>query len=378
MLIDRVSLLLALIVLIFTPSLFATEEPVPAEAVAKIAEAAKELPQQFENKPLLFIPQLDAPKQLKGDLSDPVWEKAAPFKLIAVEKGEIVPARFTTVGHIFCTADALYVGVKLDDPDPATATVSNPMAWQNDSIEFFLYPGESCKGGKMYYQIVIDAAKKVEFYHTHIYPKQGFRNLTEAWKPSADCEVTKDATSWTLELKLKFSDLSLSDEARAKKSVWRMDMFRNRCERGGIKSQSYAWTPTDGSGSYHVCGRYGYVLPAAFATPEFVAELAARAKESAPELAPSQERITTIMELIGRLGNDDYNIRNTAMLNLNSMVEEKKPLATFIQKLLKKTLAETDDSEVKLRSIKVLNVCNSALNPDDDEIAPEFEAIQRE
>ena len=347
----------------------APDAPVAPAATAdagKLTEAATQLPQQFDNKPLLFIPQLDAPKQLKGNLTDPVWAKAAPFKFVAVEKGEISPARFTTVGRVFCSADALYLGVKLDDPEPDKATVSNPMAWQNDSIEFFIYPGESCKGGKLYYQIVIDAAKKVEFYHTHIYPKQGFRNLTDVWKPSVECEVSKDATSWSLELKLKFSDLKLTEEATAKKSLWRMDIFRNRCERGGIAAQSYSWTPTDGSGSYHVCSRYGYVLPGSFATPEFLAELITRAKESTPDAEPPQERIKAITDLIGRLGNDDYNIRNTATLNLSSMAEEKRPLATFIQKALKKTLAETDDSEVKLRSIKVLNVCNLALNSDDD------------
>ena len=74
----------------------------------------------------------------------------------------------------------------------------------------------------------------------------------------------------------------------------------------------------------------------------------------------------TRLQSDGYFANDDYNVRNTATLNLATMAEEKKPLAPVIQSILKKTLAETEDSEVKMRSIKVLNVCYSAMNPDDD------------
>ena len=95
---------------------------------------------------------LAAPAKLTGDLKDPVWEKAATFKMIVTKTG--APAKFNTEVRLFCTADALYIGVTLDDPDPANAVVANAFAWQNDSIELFVYPGASCAGGKLYYQSV--------------------------------------------------------------------------------------------------------------------------------------------------------------------------------------------------------------------------------
>ena len=338
----------------------------PAEA-AKVADAAKKLPELYTNRPLMFIPMLDAPKELKGDLSDPVWEKATPFNLQAMVKGELVTPKFLTPARMFCTNDAIYIGVKCEDPDPANATVSNPAAWQNDSVEFFIYPGESCKGGKLYYQVCVDAAKKIEFYHTHLYPKQNGQGISEAWKPAgAECEIKTDAKSWTLELKIKYSDMALPDEVKEKRTIWRMDVFRNRVARGNFAVQSMAWSPTDATGSYHLCGHFGYLVPGALVTPDVIAMLLANSQGGATaDAAPAADVSREVNELISRLGNDDYNIRNTAMMNLNTMVEEKK-LGRFIQTQLKKTLTDTDDSEVKMRSIKVLKTCYAWLNPDDD------------
>ncbi len=359
--------LLLLSLLSLSPAWSADTEPNTPEVAAKVAEAAKQLPEQYTNRPLLFLPMLDAPKQLKGDLSDPIWEKATPFNLQSMVKGELVPPKFVTAARMFCTSDAIYLGVKCEDPDPANATVSNPAAWQNDSLEFFLFPGESCKGGKLYYQICVDASKKIEFYHTHLYPKNTFGGRSEPWKPAGvECEITKDAKSWTLELKIKYSDMVLPDEVKEKRAIWRMDLFRNRVARGNISAQSMAWAPTDATGSYHLCGRYGYLLPAALVSTDVIGTVLANAKgATTTDTPPAQELSREVTELIGRLGNDDYNVRNTAMLNLNTMVEEKK-LGRFIQTQLKKTLSETEDSEVKMRSIKVLKTCYSWLNPDDD------------
>ena len=342
--------------------------PNTPEAAEQAAAAAKDLPPLLEGgRPLLFIPMLEAPKALTGDLKNPVWGKAASFKMVSFEGGEIVPAKFLTVARVFCTQEAIYVGVRCEDPDTDNLVTSNPAAWNNDSVEFFIYPGESAAGGKLYYQVVVDARKTMEFYHTHNYPKHRYKSLQNPWKPDVDAEIAKDDKGWTVELKLKFSDLELTDEARAKKTPWRMDLFRNRKARGGVGDQSYAWIPTEPSGQYHLPTRYGYILPAAYATPELVAGVAARAKaQGVPDAAPPAYAIGQINDLISRLGNDDYSVRNAAMLNLTAMLDEKKPLAPVIQSILKKTLAQTDDSEVKLRSIKVLKVYYQGMYPDDD------------
>ena len=365
----RPRLIPLLLLITLSPAWSAETETNTPELAAKVAAAAKQLPEQYTNRPLLFIPMLDAPKQLKGDLSDPLWEKAAPFTLQSMVKGELLPPKFVTSARMFCTSDAIYLGVKCEDPDPANATVSNPAAWQNDSVEFFLYPGESCKGGKLYYQICVDAAKKVEFYHTHLYPKSAFGSRSEPWKPAGvECEVTTNAKSWTLELKIKYSDMVLPEEVKEKRTIWRMDLFRNRVARGNIPAQSMAWAPTDATGSYHLCGRYGYLIPASLVTTDVIGMVLANANASGAAVTdapPAQELSREVTELIGRLGHDDYNVRNTAMLNLNTLVEQKN-LGRFIQTQLKKTLSETEDSEVKMRSIKVLKTCYVWLNPDDD------------
>jgi hypothetical protein len=363
---SRGSVIICLLALTFCLKIAAGEDEIKAntpEEAAKAAEAAKALPAKYHGKPLLFVPMLPAPKKLNGDLKDPVWEKAASFKMINV-KNQTAP-KFETEVRLFCSNEALYIGVRCDEPDPANVAVNNGFAWQNDSIEFFMYPGSTCAGGKLYYQTVVDAANKFEQYYCHLYPKKGMQGLHGEWASKADHEVVKGEKAWTLEERLPFSDLKFTPEAIAKKTAWRLDIFRNRCARGEEEAQSYGWTPTDESGAYHMPGRFGYILPGAFVTADWIAEFA-KDTEGKPDEPPAPELLRQVNDLIARLGHADYVERSLATDGLNNLLAGSRSLVPVVKNILTDTLKKTPDSEIKSRAAKIINSCSSLLSNDDD------------
>src|SRR4029077_19943784 len=134
------------------------------------------------------------------------------------------------------------------------------------------------------------------------------RRLEEGWTPDFDCEVARDDKSWSMEFKIKFSDLALTEEARAKKTLWRMHLVRNRPARGGVAGQAYAWMPTDDTKQNHLPWRWGYIIPAAYSTPDLTATVLDRAKSLEGPAPSSEEVIHRCKELIARFGNEDYTI----------------------------------------------------------------------
>jgi hypothetical protein len=345
-------------------------KPNSAEEAAKAAEAAKALPAKYQEKPLLFVPMLPAPAKLSGDLKDPLWEKAASFKMVTM-KSE--PAKFNTEVRLFCTKEALYIGVKCEEPEPENVAVNNGAAWQNDSIEFFIYPGASASGGKLYYQTVVDAANKLETYHCHLYPKKPqIQGLQGQWSPRIDHEVVKGEKCWTLEERITFSELKLTPEALAKKTAWRMDIFRNRCQRDNESVQNYCWAPT-GDSAYHLPARYGYIVLGAFATPEWIAEFSKQAQEK-PDEPPGPELVREAHDLIGRLGHNDYVERSLAMNGLNDMLSGTRSLIPLVKTILSDVVKKTPDSEVKQRAAKLLYMCSTLQSSDDDVPPPGVQA----
>ena len=351
----------------------AAAEPEPADG--KLAEAAKALPAHLESdRPLLFIPKLVAPKDLTGDMKDPVWAKAASLNMVAIDGDQIIPAKLPTTASIFCTDDALLFGIHADDPDSSKCVTSFNEPWQNDSIECFLYAGESSSGGKLYYQIAIDVDKKTRFIHAHMYPLHNWRRLEVPWSPSIDCEVAKgkDDKGWTMEFKVKFSDLDLTEDAKAKKSLWRLHLTRNRPNRGDMPEQSYAWMPTDKTRQNHLPWRWGYIIPEQYASPELIAAVVERGKGLTGAAAPSSETLTRVSDAVLEFNSDDFATREGASRRIITLIDRKRTMALAVQDLLKKTVATSSDSEVKFRAIQILRACHDIIDPDDDPLPPEL------
>ena len=352
----------ALIVFVVAAGLSA-EEPAPPKK--NLAEAARALPDTLSGKPLTFVPlAAEAPKELKGDLSDAAWKNAATLDFVVNLSGE--QPKFKTTAKVFCTKDALYVGLDFADPDPDNPKTDGAI-WERDGVEFFIFPGEDLRQ-KLYYQAILDATNQTQFFHTHIYPKHNNHTQSGRWTPSLQSATAKNKTGWTAELRIAFSDLSIPKSVEEGKSLWRMALYRNRPARGTEKSQSYGWSPTMGE-SYHCSWKFGYVVMEQFATEELIQQIIERKKKEA-ELATtpvaSEAVKTEIKMLVQKLGHDVYQERASAHERMTALIAEDRGAETFAEELLRAAERETEDAEIRSRSRKLLTGIRERKQPDED------------
>ena len=90
------------------------------------------LPGEYQNRPLVGIPQLPAPEKLTGDLSDPVWQQAAALPMNNPATGE--PPKHETTARVFCTDDALYIGFRCAEPSDGPLDTKGEF-WDRDEVE---------------------------------------------------------------------------------------------------------------------------------------------------------------------------------------------------------------------------------------------------
>jgi hypothetical protein len=336
-----------------------------AKEMAALAEAAKKLPENFNKKPLLFIPFVaEAPKELKGDLSDPAWAKAAVMNFQVSLTAQ--PIQFKTEARVFCTAEALYLGMRCEEPS-LDKLKQDGQVWERDSLEFFIFAGEDSRG-KLYSQVVMDAGSDIGFYRCHLYPKQQYRGLHEAWQPTVEHATAKEKAGWTAEMKLKFSDLGkLSAEVENKNTLWRMALYRNRPGRDGEANQAYGWSPTLNT-FHHTPQRFGYVMLAPFATPALVETIIERAKpQDKPADAPLADAVVKeIGDLIKKLGSDVFEERQQTQDRLAELIKQNEAQEKFIDEALRKAEAESEDTEIKTRARKLLLTIRDSSDPDED------------
>jgi hypothetical protein len=305
-----------------------------------LADAAKKLPEKLENKPLAFLPLLaDAPKELKGDLSDPAWAKAAQLKFSVNHTGEA--ADVATQARVFCTAEALYIGLQCDDPDTDNLKTAGSI-WDHDAVEIFLYAGHDLRG-KLYHQIILDCENKTNANRTHVYPKNKGRSLSEAWSPKLEHATAKTKTCWTAELKVRFADLNLTPEAISKETLWRMALYRTRPSRGEEEAREYAWSPTM-SREYHAAGRFGYILPESHASAKLLANIVQRAATAQPQpkAAPVEDVNAELRKLVVKLGDDLFEERNRASERIAELAKQHAAYHAAIDDLLRQSEKDSD------------------------------------
>lgn len=334
-----------------------------ADSAALQAAAAK-LPATFQNRPLVFIPLVTAaPKELKGDLSDPAWAKGAKLDFVVNFSGN--PAQFKSEARVFCTADALYVGVKFADPDPDNLATAAPEIWERDSFEVFLFPGEDPRG-KLYYQTIIDANNREVTTYSHLYPRRKLAGLKGEWKPRLRHAVKANHDGWTGELRIPFSELKLPPEVLEKKSLWRLDLFRTRPWRNNAPMECSSWSPTLNEYN-HTAPRFGYALLAPFATAELLDSVTARAaaQQAAPTAPPSAAQAKEIAAQIEALGSEAYQLRHGAAVRLEEMMADRNA-AAYLEQVLAKTSKDSPDTETRLRAHRLMLRARQMLSPDED------------
>ncbi|MCW8131409.1 MAG: hypothetical protein KIS92_13755 [Planctomycetota bacterium] len=324
-----------------------------------VAEAAKKLPATFKGRPLHFIPKRAKPEKLTGDLSDPVWKTAVVIPLLEYKTGK--PAAQPSEVLAFCTDEAIYFGARFGDTQ--APTVLNEWAvYQNDCFELFLMPGESVRG-QTYFEMAVDAQNHFNLGRLHIYPSSPpLKGATNA-KPEHAAAETKGG-GFTAEICLRFDELDMSEGAKGKKELWRMDLVRNRQETANDPKARYSSAPTLADRA-HIATKMGYFLPETYATPELISatiERAERAKAEAAALDP--KAVEAIEAAVAKLGDEAFAARTEAFEQLAKWAEADAGRATKIKEVLEAVLARAEDPELRTSGKKLLDIVRNAGDDD--------------
>jgi len=161
----------------------------------------------------------DAVPQIDGLLDEAVWERAAVItdfhQMNPVEYGS--PSQRTEV-RVFYTADALYVGARMYEDDPALIRANVMRQGQglqnDDTFNLMIDPYFDRRGG---YLFEINAnAVRVEGIYQNV--SQVDRNWTGIW----DARSKIDELGWTTEIRIPFQSLSFDQD----NSQWGINMRR--------------------------------------------------------------------------------------------------------------------------------------------------------
>lgn len=327
------------------------------------------LPAKYRGLPLVWIPKLDAPKNLSGDLKDEVWKKAA-----TVELGEVIGGgklKLKTEALLFCTADALYIGYRCEEPKLDALKLNEGEIWSRDEVEIFFEPSKDTIK-KCYHQIIIDAGNETWKGRTHIYPNYKYQQLRDHWDPTFESATGKGDKAWTLEAKIPFEQMKLTDEAKAKKTLWRLNLNRVRPAKEGEEELNFSWSPL-GAKYFHSAGKFGYALPEVFATPALVEEVRKTAGQGA---APAREAdlavVYEVRKRVGELEAELFSERDAAAERLRKLAQVDVAAAQCVySELLESTLRARDSQAAGAAKALLGEVKASVDEKKEDDPPPE-------
>jgi hypothetical protein len=213
----------------------------------------------------IVVPKLHGTITVDGQLSEPVWNKAAVIKPFSINTNA-GPAREYTEARIWYDAEALYLGWICRDIDiQATYTNRDSRFWEEEVVELFITP----KALNRYFELqwnplggVFDAiidneldasGRSKSFQGDWSFTAKGMKSAVKV-KGTVNDSSDKDEY-WQVEIKLPFSDLGQA--APKPKDVWRANFFRfNRTK--GLPVEELSWSPTFLPG-FHEPSRFGFL-----------------------------------------------------------------------------------------------------------------------
>jgi cellulose/xylan binding protein with CBM9 domain len=213
----------------------------------------------------VLVPKLQGPVTVDGDLSEPVWTKAAAVSPFLQNDGS-GPEREKTVVRIWYDDTALYLGWTCTDSDiQATFTARDSKFWEEEVVEFFV----TSETLNRYFELqwnplggVFDAiidnkldqqGVSTNFTGDWSFTAQGMKSAVKL-KGTVSKSNDKDEM-WQVEVVLPFADLS--ELAPKPKTVWRANFYRfNRAK--DQTPELLSWSPTRFS-SFHQPARFGYL-----------------------------------------------------------------------------------------------------------------------
>jgi hypothetical protein len=309
------------------------------------------LPASFESLPLMWIPKVDPPDKLSGDLSAPAWKKAASVALVDIVTN--VDPREKTEAFVFCTERALYFGFRCHESALDQLEVARGNVCQHDEVEIFLEPRKDTIR-RPYHQIFVDAAGTKDFRRHHVYAKDGNRDeFVEEWKPEIEVAAGRGENCWTVEVKVPFDQLRLSNAALAKTTLWRMNLYRARPSKGNVPASYSGWSPT-GAAKFHVPAKFGFALPEVFASKELLDKVRRASSPRGDDMTEVAAALPEIKKKIVELGAESYEDRCAASQRLMDMSGISRAVAEALKKELLEAVGHSSDAEVVLRAKSIL------------------------
>jgi len=213
----------------------------------------------------VLIPKLHGSITLDGDLSEPVWAKAALIEPFFIsDDGR--PEREHTQVRLWYDDTALYLGWTCQDSDiQATFTNRDIKFWEEEVAEFFITPKDLSRYFELQWNPlggVFDAIIENDIGENGV--SKAFRGdwsftakgMKSAVKVKGTINKADDRDEyWQVEVMIPFADLGQATPKA--KDVWRGNFFR--FNRGnGHPVEGVSWSPTRLSG-FHQPSRLGFL-----------------------------------------------------------------------------------------------------------------------
>lgn len=343
-----------------TGSTWSADEPAPANGG---------LPATYQGLPLLWIPKRPAPKELKGDLSAPEWKDAARVPMGLLADG--AEPKNKTEAYALCTDDALYIAFRCGDAAPDDLKTNGTQVWQNDEVEVFIEPDRTTLE-KPYHQFIVDARGQQSAQRAHIYPKYGSAAVRAktAFNPKIETAIGKGQDYWSVEIRIPFDQLVLSEAAEKKDTLWRLNLYRHRPEREKEPMEEMAWSPT-GNDQFHAAAKFGYMLPETHATKALLERVKQEAAAWQPKKLSNEADPSIVYEInkrIGELAAENFGERDQAAERLKGIADEGPGNYKALLQALADAVERSRDVQVVAAAKKLLEQIKAeeGLRNDDD------------
>jgi hypothetical protein len=213
----------------------------------------------------VLVPKLQGPVTIDGDLSEPVWTRAAELSPFFANDGS-GPEREKTVVRIWYDDTALYLGWTCTDSDiQATFTARDSKFWEEEVVEFFV----TSKTLERYFELqwnplggifdaVIDNKLDEQGVSTNFTGDWNFtaKGMKSAVKLKGTVGNSNDKDEmWQVEVVVPFADLG--EPAPKPGAVWRANFYRFNRAKDQLP-ELLSWSPTRYP-SFHQPSRFGYL-----------------------------------------------------------------------------------------------------------------------
>ncbi|MCE5236901.1 beta-galactosidase trimerization domain-containing protein [bacterium] len=172
---------------------------------------------------------------LTGDLSDPLWQRAAHLPAFVAADGLSKP-HAPTEAYLLADAEALYVGFVCHEPQAgqlvANAAERDSSVWTDDCVEFLLDPSNG--DTSMFHWIVNSRGTLWDGFH-------GLAGADAEYTSHATAKAAVGADRWTCELRLPWADVAGTPQPG---EVWGMNCCR---ERKLEPEEITSWAPSYGN-----------------------------------------------------------------------------------------------------------------------------------